>query len=392
MKAKAKSMKIVHVAEAFAGGIPVFIKSLIDNMPDDQHIIIHGNRTTVMSADKIKKQFTHKNVKFIYWSAAQRSIHPYKDIAAFIQLYNALRRLKKKNMLDIVHLHSSKSGFLGRVVCKGLGIKNVIYTPNGAPFMVGENKVSNMAYKYLEKLGNKFGGQVVCCSLSEQVAYEKAGIKSICINNGIATNEEGFPVFPYKKPVLRKNTFRVVTNGRIVHQKNPELFNKIASYFQELSAFEFVWVGDGAKRNLLTAPNITVTGWLSNGDVNDLIKEGDVYLSTANFEGLSFATLEALALQKPVLLNDCIGNKDIVNQGLNGDLFSNENDAIVKILRYYNNRPMLQAMGKHSSAHCRDSFDAKETAQHYHRLYENKLITDLNFGNANIQYQQKLSL
>jgi len=383
-------MKIVHVAEAFAGGIPVFIKSLIDNMPDDQHIIVHGNRTNVTSADKIKKQFTHPNVRFIYWRAAQRSIHPYKDSVAFLQLLNALKRLKKKNMIDVVHLHSSKAGFLGRVACNLLGIKNVIYTPNGAPFMVGESKLSNAAYKNLERLGSKFPGQVVCCSLSEQIAYEKAGIKSIRINNGIATNEEGLPVFPYKKPVLKKNTFRVVTNGRIVHQKNPELFNKIASYFEDLPSFEFVWVGDGAKRHLLTAPNITVTGWISTNDVNELIKEGDVYLSTANFEGLSFATLEALALKKPVLLNDCVGNKDVVNQGLNGDLFSTEHDAIVKILRYYNNRPMLQAMGKHSSDHCRDSFDAKDTAEQYRRLYQTNSIPETDF--SSIQYQQKLSL
>ncbi len=368
-------MKIIHVAEAFAGGIPVFIKSLVDNMADDSHIIIHGDRTSVMSADKIKKQFTETNVRFIRWQSAQRSIHPYKDTSAFLQLYTLMRRLKRKNMVDIVHLHSSKSGFLGRLVCHLLGMKNVIYTPNGAPFMVGKNKFSNYMYKRLEQLGSTLGGEVVCCSLSEQVAYKKAGINALRINNGIAADDIHLPVFPSVNTRNEKKSFRIVSSGRIVHQKNPQLFNRIASYFQDLPLFEFMWIGDGVSRDVLTSGNIAITGWMPVATAKEMIAEGDVYLSTANFEGMSFAVLEALAMKKPVLLTDCVGNKDLVKQGLNGDLFLNEDEAIGKILQYFNNRAMLKTMGNHSSLHCRESFDVKDTFEQYHQLYRSKLAT-----------------
>src|ERR1700750_1816886 len=153
-------MKIVHVAEAFAGGIPVFIKSLVDNMTDDSHIIIHGDRPYVTSAAIIKKRFTEPNVRFIAWTGAQRSIHPYKDLIAFFQLFAMLRRLRNKELADVIHLHSSKAGFLGRLVCRLLGMKNVVYTPNGAPFMVGTSRLSNTIYRRLEQVGSKLGGKV----------------------------------------------------------------------------------------------------------------------------------------------------------------------------------------------------------------------------------------
>src|SRR5207237_1093496 len=182
--------------------------------------------------------------------------------------------------------------------------------------------ISNFLYKKLEKVASLFGGQVVCCSPSEQKAYEGEGIRAITINNGI----------PYKKirgqrrTVKKHSGFVVVTSGRIVDQKNPALFNQIASYFEEFPDFSFLWVGDGDAREMLTAKNIKVTGWLPPAKVNDLVAAADVYISTSRYEGLSFAVLEALAMNMPVLLTDCIGNRDLMNS-LNGAVFTDFNDA-----------------------------------------------------------------
>ena len=359
-------MRIVHVVEPLAGGMVTFLKSLVENMPDDFHIMVHGERKEEISFSEVKKQFVYPNVRFLRWRSAQRNLRPQKDIPAFIELYKILKRLKNKNLLDIVHLHSSKGGFIGRAVCRMLGIQNVVvYTPNGAPFMVG-TKASNFLYKKLEKLAATFGGQVVCCSPSEQQAYEQAGIPAITINNGTPHKKSA-----YQQLLPGKDTkFRVVTTGRIVNQKNPVLFNKIASYFEEFSSFEFLWVGDGTEKHLLTSKNIQVTGWLPKEEVNQIVARANVYLSTANYEGLPFAVLEALALRKPVLLTDCTGNKDLVVKGLNGDVFNNENDAINKILHFYNNTSMLSVMGEHSGLHCKTHFDLLNTYQSYKKLYQ----------------------
>jgi glycosyltransferase involved in cell wall biosynthesis len=359
-------MTILHVVEPFAAGVAVFVQSLTEEMPRDTHIILHGERRQVMTAADVKKIFPKQNVRFIRWRSAQRSIHPLKDFKALRELYSILKRLKQQGLVDAVHLHSSKSGLLGRAACRMAGIKNVVYTPHGAPFLSGNNFFSNFLYEQLEKLGSGLGGRVICCSESEMEEYEKIGIEASFVNNGICLKSTT-PLFPPRE----KGRFRVITCGRIVPQKNPTLFNEIAQYFEEFDQFEFVWAGDGEDKHLLTAKNIIVTGWLDKKDAKELVTNSDIYLSTSLYEGLSLAVLEALALKKPVLLSGCVGNRDIIKYGLNGDLFESAQQAILKVLQFYNNREMLQVMGEYSHQICETEFDMQRNFKNYRHIYIN---------------------
>jgi glycosyltransferase involved in cell wall biosynthesis len=358
-------MVIVHVVEPFVSGVAHFVGSLIENMKDDENIVIHGERGSIMRADTVKKDFRYKNVRFIPWKSAQRKISFRMDILALIELCRILKLLKKHNKVDVVHLHSSKSGFIGRMACRIAGIKNIIYTPNGAPFLSSPNPFINYFYNLFEWFGSKMGGEIVCCSYSEWKAYQEAGISAVSINNGIAINAKNSA----RKIVLSPNKFRIVTSARIVYQKNPELFNSIAEYFSDLAPFEFIWIGDGEQKSLLTAKNIVVTGWLPVSKSRALIESANIYLSTSNFEGLSFAVLEALSLNKPVLLKDCVGNVDQIKQGVNGDIFRDASEAILKILKYYNNPQMMEVMGSYGRSHCHTEFNIKSTYSQYRELY-----------------------
>jgi glycosyltransferase involved in cell wall biosynthesis len=362
-------MIIVHIVEPFAAGIAVFVKSLTEAMPDDLHIIVHGERKREMSAREVKKSFPRQNVRFIKWRSAQRSIDPLKDLFALAELYKILRRLKRKNLVDAVHLHSSKSGLLGRAACKMAGVTNVFYTPNGASFLSAPNRVARYFYQQLERVGNRLGGNVVCCSASELEEFVKLGINAGYINNGININQQ------QRAPINinDRDKFRVVTSGRIEKQKNPRLFNEIASYFEDMEQVEFIWIGDGSYKKHFTAKNITVTGWIGNKEVHDYVEASHLYLSTSRYEGLSFAVLEALSLKKPVLLSNCTGNTDIVKKGINGDLFTKASEANVKILQYYNNREMLDVMGTFSAEICKAEFNVKENFKTYRELYAGSL-------------------
>ncbi|KAA6432369.1 glycosyltransferase [Rufibacter glacialis] len=359
-------MKIVHVIEPFASGVAVFVKSLTETMPEDLHIIVHGERKQVMSAKDVKKTFPKQNVRFIRWKSAQRSIHPFKDFSALTELHYILKRLKNRGFVDAVHLHSSKSGLLGRLACRWAGIKNVVYTPNGAPFLSAGNPFVNFIFKQIERFGNGVGGKVVCCSASEMAEYQKIGINATYINNGVVLPEIPYSPFPRKK----KEKFQVITTGRIEEQKNPTLFNTIAAFFEDYDQIEFIWAGDGKERTALSSKNITVTGWQTPEVAKELVAQADVFISTSLFEGLSFSVLEALALKKPVLLSDCVGNSDIIKTGLNGDYFKNEVEAIVKILNYYNNQEMLGVMGDYSFGVCETKFNVGLNFKEYRSAYK----------------------
>lgn len=358
-------MNIVHVVEPFAAGIATFVKSLTETLSNDRHIVIHGERKPVMSADKVKKTFPDNNVQFIRWNYAQREINPFMDALAVGELYSIFKKLKRKNLVDAVHLHSSKSGILGRAACRMAGITNIVYTPNGASFLSGKNRLSNFFYQHLEKIANGFGGQVICCSESEYEEYKRIGINAYYVNNGVNLTK---PVF---KQTLKDTRFRIVTTGRIVDQKNPSLFSRIAAYFEHQHNIEFTWIGDGemADKNQLTAGNINVTGWLPAEEVRNIVANADVYISTSLYEGLSFGVLEALELQKPVLLTNCIGNRDVIKCGINGDYFNNEAEAVTKILQYFNNRSMLKVMGEFSRELCSEQFDQKRNFTTYRNIY-----------------------
>ncbi len=180
-----ENLSVVHVVESFAGGVFHFILDLIKRLPA-KHLIVHGLRSD--TPENFKELFP-ENTQFIYWRSATREINPLRDFLALFELVEILRALRGK--LDIIHLHSSKGGFLGRVASKILRLeKRVIYTPHSVAFLREDVQgYKRFLFKTLEKLAFSLGGQVVATSPSEKEALEKVGIEAICIPNGIDIEE-----------------------------------------------------------------------------------------------------------------------------------------------------------------------------------------------------------
>lgn len=355
-------MKIVHVLDPFTGGLATFLKLLTEELNDDYHIVIHGQRSELADMRDVRKIFARKNVRFIHWKSVQREIRPAQDIKAYFEL---MRILKRFDDADVIHLHSSKAGFLGRIACWQLNLHKVIYTPNGASFLRKDvSPLKSRFYGFLEKIACHFGGRVICSSASEQHEYRKRGIYADYINNGTKISAHSF--------LAEKdyNKFRIVTSGRVTDQKNPAFFNEIAQALSGLRHFEFVWIGDGEDTGLLTSPNIRVTGWLSSKGVREEVSKADLYLSTSFFEGLPFAAMEAMALQKCLLLSNCTGNKDLVKKGFNGELFNDAQEAINYIIYFYFNKEIVESMGMNSLELCRDYFNIQDTALLYRLEYQ----------------------
>ncbi|OFY85775.1 MAG: hypothetical protein A3F72_21615 [Bacteroidetes bacterium RIFCSPLOWO2_12_FULL_35_15] len=355
-------MVIVHVLDPFGAGLATFLRLLTEELSDDYHIIVHGERQELVDFKEVRSYFPKKNIRFIQWKTVQRNLNVRKDFIAYLELTKILRRFR---YADAIHLHSSKAGFIGRIVCKQLGIKQLIYTPNGAPFLMNDvSKFKLRLYENLEKFANRLGGKVVCSSESEQQEYINRGIDAHLINNGTKIGKHSF----IKDKDYTK--FRIVTSGRVADQKNPEIFNQIAEAFVDLTNFEFVWIGDGENSLELSSPNIKVTGWLSNEGVRQEIRKADLYLSTSYFEGLPFAVMEAMALGKCLLLSDCVGNIDLVKKGVNGHLFNTSDEAINNIIYFFMNKEITASMGLNSMEICKDYFNIEDTAHNYKLEYQ----------------------
>lgn len=357
-------MKIIHVVEPFAAGLVTFLQNIISDAQNNEYIIIHGERINVMKADDVKKTLPI-GIKYIRWNNAIRDISLKKDIKASMELYYILKQHKD---VDIVHLHSSKAGFIGRMICFILGIRNVIYTPNGISFINNDiSKFKSLAYLSLEFLGYIFPGTIMSTSISEYKALKKKKINSKTIFNGTEISEKPTKINNNKK-------FRIVTSGRIARQKAPNLFNSIAKHFEDNDNYEFVWIGDGIQNELLTSSNIRKTGWLNKNGVEKELQSANLYLSTAQWEGLPFAVLEAMNIGLPLLLSRCIGNNDLVVEGINGLYFDSSNKAIENIKLLKENKQITDLMGYNSHKICLNNFCKKKTFSMYNDLYSSIML------------------
>ncbi len=343
-------MKIVHVVESFGGGVYSYFKDLaafFSQFTDIETIIIYSNQRKEITQQQIDVDFP-ANIQLIN-IAMERELKPINDLKSTF----TLRKLLKELQPNVVHLHSSKAGVIGRWATFLNGNKcKVFYTPHGYSFLREDvSHVKKKLFYSIEKITQLFfGGTTIACGDTEYKIAKRIG-KSLLVRNGIDLNLlEQF----YEKRDNSTRQLVIGTIGRISYQKNPTLFNAIALQFPE---HMFFWIGDGELNHLLTAPNITITGWFTNNvAVFPYLNQLDLYIQTSLWEGLPIAVLEAMAFRKPIIATNVIGNKDIVINDYNGFLFNSASELypIIKKLERPDYRLQL---GNQAFENCTIYFD-----------------------------------
>lgn len=356
-------MKIVHVVECFAGGVFSFLSNLTNELDREDYIIIYGtNRDNIPK--NFKEQFPSKT-QFIPWENAGRSLNPIKDIKALRELYTILEKIDD---IDIIHLHSSKAGFLGRIVSFLLGKSSrTIYTPHAISFLrLDVSPKKRKIFIWMERFASFFGGKIVACSQSEKEAIEEQGIKNVTfINNGIKPLQ-------IEKEENTSNKITIISVGRLSIQKNPKLFNDIALEFKDNPNIQFIWCGDGELKSELSSQNIKCTGWIERKTLENYLANADIYLSTSLWEGLPLSVLEAMSIGLPVILSDCVGNRDLVE---NKDFLYKDKQKAVKIINYYiKNKRLLVEQSLKSKEVFNKNFKLENMANLYYQLYRSLYV------------------
>lgn len=355
-------MKIVHVVECLAGGVLTFLVNLTHQMSEEEHIIIYGIRESTPTHVEI---LFGNNVQLIRWGKVGREIKFKNDLLALLELINDL---KKIDDIDVVHLHSSKAGFLGRIACRLMGKKDrVFYTPHGLSFArMDISQRKRKFYIRLEQLANYFCGDVVACSNSEKKLLVENGIHNVhLISNGIVCDAQNKLSRKISDPLI------IGCTGRLTPQKNPFMFNAIAEKFKLDTHVSFLWVGDGElRRNIQKSENLKITGWLSSMEVEKYLDQIDVFLSTSLWEGLPYSVLEAMNMGKPLILSECIGNVDLVENMKNGFLYHNIDEAVGAIDFFLEHPKSVYQMGFQSREKVRAEFSIQQMTVQYRKLYK----------------------
>ncbi|WP_422349619.1 glycosyltransferase [Flagellimonas sp.] len=343
-----KQLKVVHITETLATGVLTYLKdlsSVIAKDKDVHNIIIYSGLRKGTDITSIPKSTTLVELNMA------KEIHPVQDSKSFIALYKELKRLDP----DVIHAHSSKAGILGRLVSTLLGAKiKVFYTAHGFAFLRKDISVVKRRFFYgVEKLVSFLSRSTIVACGDTELEYAKKLGNAILVRNGVDLSK----LSDYYSP----NSNGVVTIGilsRLTFARNPKFFNEIALTFPEVN---FLWIGDGELRHLITAPNVKVTGWFTDK------KEGyahlnkvDIYLQTSLWEGLPIAVLEAMAFSKPVVASNVIGNKDAVAHTETGYLYNNFEEARIYIARLINNEELRQRLGANGLKRCSQYFEIQK--------------------------------
>lgn len=343
-----EKIKVLHIVEALGGGVYTYIKDLSIffgkyNMIFDTTIAYSSKRPEVSNLD-LKKELSNGVTLIELDMNKEISLKDFKSIYELTKLCKSLQP-------QIIHLHSSKAGILGKFVSLFYNKAIVFYTPHGYSFLRKDiSFIKKQFYYYIEKFTTKFlGGITIACGDSEFEYGKKMG-KALLVRNGINIEYILNKFKPYK---VYNQCITIGIVGRISYIKNPWLFNKIALNNPNLN---FIWIGDGELRKTISAPNITITGWLNREEIFTYLNQLDIYIQTSLWEGLPIAPLEAMTFQKPILATNIEGNKDIVLHGKTGFLFTNENDIqeYIEILKDTSTRDQ---MGKAGLKRCMEDFD-----------------------------------
>lgn len=357
--------KVLEIVEAFGGGVFTMMTDLTNGLCDEFDVVIAYSERK--QTPKNFEELFDKKIKFIKVENFTRSINLKKDIKALKEL----RKIIKDEQPDIIHLHSSKAGVLGRFVASGKKYR-MLYNPHGFSFLKkDDSKLKRSIYKLIEKIITIINPKctIVACSKGEYEEAIKLNKNSVCINNGINIEDLENTINTLKTHMLDFKNLKICTIGRIGYQKNPKMFNQIAFEFPQI---QFTWIGDGEQKEVLTSSNISITGWKERKDVLKILNDNDIFILTSLWEGLPISLLEAMYMKKICIVSDCIGNRDVICNKKNGYIASNIKE-FVNIIKDVIEENGSNTMGKVASDDVCKEYNMRDMIEKYKRIYgENK--------------------
>lgn len=297
-----------------------------------------------------------------YIASMKRSINPFQDFAALLEIYRLLRKVKPQ----IVHTHAAKSGTLGRLAAIMAGVPIILHTFHGHTFHSYFHPVINGVFLRIERFLAKRSTRIIAISAIQK--KELTERFRICSPEKMEVIPLGFDLRKFAEQTAEKRAqFRqrwqlaegemaIGIIGRLTKIKNQHMFLRVMAELKATGTkgIRGVLVGDGelmgplqeeAKKLGLSfctpdqirgETDLIFTSWQEE---MDLVMQGlDIVTLTSFNEGTPVTLIEALSAGKPVVSTNVGGIADIVEHGKNGYLTAVDDvpaftEALLRILR-----------------------------------------------------------
>ncbi len=269
------------------------------------------------------RQAEAAGVPLITIDALRRAPYPLLDLRAGWALVELFRRRR----YDVVHTHSGKAGFLGRLAARVAGVPLIVHTIHGPSFYRYQNPVGNWLFTWAERLAGEITTQFISVADAMSEQYLGAGIGE---PGQYETIHSGMDVraFAAARPDPALARSLGIQPGDLVVGKVARLFRlKGHEYLIEAARrivareprTKFLLVGDGIYRDrfarwvarLGLADHFIFAGLVPPTEIPRYLALMDVLVHLSLREGLPRTLPQALAAGKPVIAFDVDGAREI---------------------------------------------------------------------------------
>lgn len=292
---------------------------------------------------------------------------------------------------DIIHTHL----FAAEILSKTYSLNDIAYFSH---FHDNMKQLKNFTVKtlfnkelftnyyekrYLLKQYNKVNQNFICIS-QDTFNYAKETLpQKFHKNIFLLPNAINFKKFEYTTSrEINKNCINLVTVGSLQPKKNQIFLVDIVKMLKDKGYnVKLDILGDGQEKqniqNKITELNleqeITLCGNVDN--VEDYLKQADIYVHPAYYEPFGLVLLEAMASGLPVVCLDAKGNRDIIENGKNGFILENHQDKELfasKIIELIENKEKYSQMSNYACQFAA-KYDIKEYVDKLLELYKNAI-------------------
>lgn len=365
-------MKILYViTKADVGGAQTHLIQIANHFVKKHQVYVaFGNEGPMID-------YLDKQVKIIPLKHLKGPIEIKEDILGVMELASIIKRLQP----DILHLHSSKAGTIGRIAYRLANIKKgyVIFTAHSWSFTKGVSFIKKLLYSSIERLVLKYTDKAICVSkYDKQLAldYHFDIGKLITIHNSVATSKNNVPE-KIKNTMKDKDIVKFVMVARFAYPKmHQEVIEgiKILSKSTERS-FELTFIGDGENLDDCKAlvEKYELEKWIKfKGNIENarnVLNQYDVFVLMSKHEGLPISIIEAMSEGLPIIASNVGGISELVTN--NGLLLSDNSPlSLAKAMESFLNLDNIQKAALASYQMYEESFQENKMLEKLEEIYE----------------------
>jgi glycosyltransferase involved in cell wall biosynthesis len=322
-------------------------------------------------------------VPIIVLKQLRRAPNPLHDVSACL----ALRRLFVEKHYDIVHTHSGKAGFIGRLAAKWAHVPIIVHTIHGPSFYKHQNPVGNWLFCWAEQVAGACTTQFVSVANAMTEQYLAAGIGTA---NNYVTIHSGMNIEAFMNaqcdPALRESLgiapddLVVGKIARLFRLKGHEfLFATAPRIVAAIPNVKFLLVGDGVYRQRFEQlaekkglrSHFVFAGLVPPSEIARYIALMDVLVHLSLREGLPRALPQALSCGKPVVAFDVDGAREVCIDQETGFLVhvGDIEGLATVVIRLLQDKELAHRMGERGRGLVRERFSEDRMVHQLDELY-----------------------